>query len=44
VFTIQELNELVTQEGDAGTLVLVRMQLDRQQLDFYLPRGPIGIR
>jgi hypothetical protein len=24
--------------------VLVRVQRDEQQLDFYLPRGPIGIR
>jgi len=44
VFTGQELNELVTQGGDAGALVLVRVQRDEQQLDFYLPRGPIGIR
>jgi len=44
VFTGQELNDLVTQGGDAGTLVLVRVQRDEQQLDFYLPRGPIGIR
>lgn len=44
VFTGQELNELVTQGGGAGTLVLVRVQRDEQQLDFYLPRGPIGIR
>ena len=44
VFTGQELNELVTQEGDTGALVLVRVQRDEQQLDFYLPRGPIGIR
>lgn len=44
VFTIQELNDLVTQGGDAGALVLVRVQRGEQQLDFYLPRGPIGIR
>jgi hypothetical protein len=44
VFTGQELNNLVTQGGDAGALVLVRVQRDEQQLDFYLPRGPIGIR
>ncbi|MGB5716123.1 MAG: PDZ domain-containing protein [Gammaproteobacteria bacterium] len=44
VFTGQELNELVTQGGDAGALVLVRVQRDEQQLDVYLPRGPIGIR
>ena len=44
VFTGQELNELVTQGGGAGALVLVRVQRDEQQLDFYLPRGPIGIR
>jgi len=44
VFTSQELNDLVTQGGDAGALVLVRVQRDEQQLDFYLPRGPIGIR
>ena len=44
VFTGQELNDLVTQGGDAGTLVLVRVQRGEQQLDFYLPRGPIGIR
>ena len=44
VFTGQELSELVTQGGDAGALVLVRVQRDEQQLDFYLPRGPIGIR
>jgi len=44
VFTGQELNDLVTQGGDAGTLVLVRVQRGEQPLDFYLPRGPIGIR
>ena len=44
VFTGQELNDLVTQGGDAGALALVRVQRDEQQLDFYLPRGPIGIR
>jgi hypothetical protein len=44
VFTGQELIELVAQGGDAGALVLVRVQRDEQQLDFYLPRGPIGIR
>ena len=44
VFTGQELNDLVTQGGDAGTLVLVRVLRGEQQLDFYLPRGPIGIR
>jgi S1-C subfamily serine protease len=44
VFTGQELNDLVTKGGDAGSLVLVRVQRDEQQLDFYLPRGPIGIR
>jgi hypothetical protein len=43
VFTSQELNTLVSQ-GTAGTLVLVRVQRDEQQLDFYLPQGPIGIR
>jgi hypothetical protein len=43
VFTSQELNALITQ-GTAGTLVLVRVQRDEQQLDFYLPSGPIGIR
>jgi hypothetical protein len=43
VFTSQELNALVTQ-GAVGTLVLVRVQRDEQQLDFYLPSGPIGIR
>jgi hypothetical protein len=43
VFTSQELNALVTQ-GTAGALVLVRVQRDEQQLDLYLPRGPIGIR
>jgi hypothetical protein len=44
VFTGQELNDLVTQGGNAGALVLVRVQRDEQQLDFYLPRGPIGVR
>jgi hypothetical protein len=44
VFTGQELNDLVTQGGDAGTLVLVRVRRGEQQLDFYFPRGPIGIR
>ncbi|MEN8206938.1 MAG: PDZ domain-containing protein [Pseudomonadota bacterium] len=44
VFTGKELNDLVTQGGDAGALVLVRVQRGDQQLDFYLPRGPIGIR
>ena len=43
VFTGQELNALVTQ-GATGALVLVRVQRDEQQLDFYLPSGPIGIR
>jgi len=43
VFTSQELNALVT-KGTAGALVLVRVQRDEQQLDFYLPSGPIGIR
>ena len=43
VFSSQELNELVTQ-GTSGAPVLVRVQRDEQQLDFYLPRGPIGIR
>ena len=44
VFTAQELTDLVTRGGDAGALVLVRVQRGEQQLDFYLPRGPIGIR
>jgi S1-C subfamily serine protease len=43
VFTGQELNNLVSQ-GTAGVPVLVRVQRDDQQLDFYLPRGPVGIR
>ena len=43
-FTSQELNDLVTRGGDAVELVLVRLQRDEQQLDFYLPRRPIGIR
>jgi hypothetical protein len=43
VFTSQELNTLVTQ-GTAGAPVLLRVQRDEQQLDFYLPHGPIGIR
>jgi len=43
VFTSQELNTLVTQ-GTAGAPVLLRVQRDEQQLDFYLPQGPIGIR
>jgi hypothetical protein len=43
VFTAQELNALVTQ-GDTGAPVLVQVQRDEQQLDFYLPQGPIGIR
>ena len=43
VFTSQELNTLVTQ-GAAGAPVLLRVQRDEQQLDFYLPHGPIGIR
>jgi C-terminal processing protease CtpA/Prc len=43
VFTSQELSELVTQ-GTPGAQVLVRVQREEQQLDFYLPRGPIGIR
>lgn len=43
VFTSQELNELVT-SGTAGTLVLLRVQRNDQQLDLYIPRGPIGIR
>ena len=44
VFTSQELNDLVTQGGDAGELVLVRVMRGEQQLDVYIPRGPIGIR
>ncbi|MDX1698080.1 MAG: PDZ domain-containing protein [Thiohalobacterales bacterium] len=43
VFTGQELTDLVSQ-GTAGVPVLVRVQRDDQQLDFYLPRGPVGIR
>jgi C-terminal processing protease CtpA/Prc len=43
VFTAEGLNDLVTRSG-AGTLVLVRVQRSEQQLDLYLPRGPIGIR
>ena len=43
VFTSQELNELIT-HGTAGTLVLVRVLREDQLLDFYIPRGPIGIR
>jgi len=43
VFTSQELNALVSQ-GNADEPVLVRVQRDEQQLDFYLPRGPIGVR
>ena len=43
VFTSQELNALVTQ-GTTGAPVLLRVQRDEQQLEFYLPQGPIGIR
>ena len=43
VFTSQELNTLVTQ-GTAGVQVLLRVQRDEQQLELYLPQGPIGIR
>jgi C-terminal processing protease CtpA/Prc len=43
VFTSQELNALVA-EGNAGESVLVRVNRDDQPLDFYLPRGPIGVR
>jgi hypothetical protein len=43
VFTSQELNTLVTQGAD-GAPVLLRVQRNEQQLDFYLPHGPIGIR
>ena len=43
VFTSQELNTLVTQ-GTAGAQVLLRVQRDEQQLELYLPQGPIGIR
>ena len=43
VFTSQELTTLVTQ-GTTGAPVLLRVQRDEQQLDFYLPQGPIGIR
>lgn len=43
VFTGQELNTLVSQ-GTAGVPVLLRVQRDEQQLEFYLPQGPIGIR
>jgi len=43
VFNSQELKALVTQ-GTAGEPVLVRIKRDEQQLDIYLPRGPIGVR
>ena len=43
VFTGQELTDLVSQ-GTSGVPVLVRVQRDDQQIDFYLPRGPVGIR
>ncbi|NNJ95094.1 MAG: PDZ domain-containing protein [Halobacteria archaeon] len=43
VFTAKELTALVTR-GDTGAPVLVQVQRDEQQLDFYLPHGPIGIR
>ena len=43
VFTSQELNALVA-EGSAGEQVLVRVNRGDQPLDFYLPRGPIGVR
>ncbi len=44
VFNTQELNNLVTQGGDSGALVLMRVQRDEELIDFYIPRGPIGIR
>jgi C-terminal processing protease CtpA/Prc len=44
VFTSQELNTLVTQGTAAGAQVLLRVQRDEQQLELYLPQGPIGIR
>ena len=43
VFTGHELNMLVT-KGTSGVPVLLRVQRDEQQLEFYLPQGPIGIR
>ncbi|MGB5438395.1 MAG: PDZ domain-containing protein [Gammaproteobacteria bacterium] len=43
VFTGYELNMLVT-KGTTGAPVLLRVQRDEQQLEFYLPQGPIGIR
>lgn len=43
VFTSQELTALITRTT-AGAQVLVRVQRDGQQLDVYLPSGPIGIR
>jgi membrane-associated protease RseP (regulator of RpoE activity) len=43
VFTSEELSTLVRQGSD-GALVLVRVQRDGQQLDFYLPSGPMGVR
>ena len=43
VFTGHELNMLVT-KGATGAPVLLRVQRDEQQLEFYLPQGPIGIR
>ena len=44
VFNTQELNNLVTQGGDSGALVLMRVQRNEELIDFYIPRGPIGIR
>jgi hypothetical protein len=43
VFTSQELTTLIA-GGTAGEQVLVRVQREGQQFDFYLPRGPIGVR
>ena len=43
VFTSQELTSLIA-EGTAGEQVLVRVQREGKPFDFYLPRGPIGVR
>ncbi len=43
VFSTAELSNL-TGQGSAGVAVLCRVERGGEQLDFYLPRGPIGVR
>lgn len=42
VFEMNDLNEL-TLEGQPGEMVMVQVLRDGQPMQFYLPRGPIGV-